>query len=255
MMRIRKLAMVAIIASSCVAGPTLSAHAQSWLDSASDALKSLGGGTSGGDTSGAGGLSEATVADGLREALAVGTERVIGQLSADGGFLKDPAVHIPLPDDLKRAQSMLEGVGLGAYGQEVETRLNRGAEEAMPEAGQILGNSIRQMTLADAKAILNGPQDAATQFFRRTAGPAIEGKLRPIIESSLNQVGALSAADTMLSQYKALPFVPDVKGDLVTHATTEAMDGLFLYLAEEEASIRENPAARTTDLLKTVFGQ
>ena len=237
------------------------APAQSFLDKANDALKSLGGSnaldsiTGGKSGSGAsGGLSEGTVADGLREALAVGTERVIGQLGATGGFLDDPTVHIPLPDDLKRAQDLLEAAGLGSYGDEVEKRLNRGAEEAMPEAGEILGGSIRQMTLDDAKSILNGPEDAATQFFRRTAGTEIEDRLRPVIESSLSEVGALTALDSMISKYKTLPFVPDVKGDLVNHATDEAMDGLFHYLAEEEAAIRANPAERTTDLLKTVFG-
>lgn len=241
------------------------APAQSFLDKANDALKSLGGsnaldsitgGESGSGASGgaAAGLSEGTVADGLREALAVGTERVIGQLGATDGFLDDPTVHIPLPDDLKRAQDLLDAAGLGSYGEEVEKRLNRGAEEAMPEAGAILGGSIRQMTLADAKSILNGPEDAATQFFRRTAGPEIEDRLRPVIESSLSEVGALSALDSMISKYKTLPFVPDVKGDLITHATDEAMNGLFHYLAEEEAAIRANPAERTTDLLKTVFG-
>jgi hypothetical protein len=233
------------------------ARAQSWLDKATETLDGLTGGDETGaasDDTAAGGLSEATVADGLREALAVGAERVVAQLGARGGFLDDPAVHIPLPDDLKRAQSLLEGAGLGQYGRDVETRLNRGAEEAMPRAGAILGDSITDLTLADAKAILNGPQDAATQYFRRTAGPAIEDELRPVIESSLQQVGALTALDAMLAQYETLPFVPDVKGDLVDHATDEAMDGLFRYLAEEEAAIRANPAERTTDLLKTVFG-
>lgn len=234
------------------------AKAQSFLDQAGDALKSLGesGGLgNGGDTGGTGaGLDQARIADGLREALAVGTERVIDQLGAEGGFLEDPTVHIPLPDDLKRAQSLLESAGFGGYGRAVEERLNRGAEEAMPEAGKVLGAAIRQMTLADAKAILNGPEDAATKFFRRTAGPEIEGRLKPIIERSLEEVGALTALDSMLSQYDTLPFVPDVKGDLVGHATDEAMDGLFHYLAREEAAIRADPAARTTDLLKTVFG-
>jgi len=228
------------------------AAAQSWLDKAGDALKSLQG--SGQSEGGGAGLSDARIVDGLKEALSVGADRVVADLGAAGGFLEDPQVHIPLPDDLRRAQELLAGVGLGSYGEEVERRLNRGAEAAMPEAGRILASSIRQMTLEDARGILDGPDDAATQYFRRTAGGEIEAALQPIIRAELEQVGALSALDRMLERYRTLPLVPDVSGDLSDHATAEAMDGLFLYLAREEAAIRENPAARTTELLQQVFG-
>lgn len=242
-----KKAALLIAASVILAAPP--AAAQSWLEKAGDALKTLQGSGGGGES-----LSEARIIDGLKEALSVGADRVVADLGAANGFMEDPQVHIPLPDDLRRAQDLLEGVGLGSYGEEVERRLNRGAEAAMPEAGQILASSIRQMTLEDARAILDGPDDAATQYFRRTAGGEIEAALKPIIRAELEQVGALTALDQMLERYRTLPLVPDVSGDLTEHATAEAMDGLFLYLAREEAAIRENPTARTTELLQEVFG-
>ncbi|MEQ8603759.1 MAG: DUF4197 domain-containing protein [Marivibrio sp.] len=257
MMKPARLLAAALLAAVPIASAALAtagpAAAQSWLDRAGDALKTLQGSSSsegGGDA----GLSEARIIDGLKEALSVGADRVVADLGADGGFLDDPEVHIPLPDDLRRAQELLEGVGLGGYGDEVERRLNRGAEAAMPEAGQILASSIRQMTLEDARGILDGPDDAATQYFRRTAGGEIEATLKPIIRAELEQVGALTALDRMLGRYRTLPLVPDVTGDLTAHATSEATDALFLFLAREEAAIRANPTARTTELLKEVFG-
>lgn len=237
-------------AVSAWSGPV---RAQSLLDSAKDILNQGLGGSQGGASGG--GLTGAEIEEGLREALAVGSRRVVAALGAADGFNADPVAHIPLPDGLKRAQSLLQKVGLGAMGEEVELKMNRAAEAAMDESGEVLVGAIRQMTLADARGILNGPDDAATRYLQRVAGGDIKGRVRPIVDRTLSEVGALAAADRMLGEYDKLPFVPDVKADLTEHATQGAYDGLFHYIAEEEAAIRADPAARTTDILKRVFSR
>ena len=240
-----------VIATSILATPT---SAAGLFDKAKELLQS---GTSGGDSSGTAGalLSSAEISDGLKEALRVGAEHVTADLGTTDGFFKDPVAFIPLPDSLKKARDLMKPLGLSSLGDEVELRMNRGAEAAMPAAKEVLVNAISNMTLADAKGILNGPDDAATQYLKRVGGGDIESRLRPIIDSTLKDVGAIQAMDAMLGKYKNIPFAPDVTASLTDHATEAAMGGLFHYIAQEEAAIRENPAKRTTDLLQKVFAQ
>ena len=232
---------------------TAPATAQNSLfDKAKNLLQS-GGGTSGGATSSL--LSSAEISDGLKEALRVGAETVTADLGTTDGFFKDPVAFIPLPDSLKKARDLMKPLGLSSLGDEVELRMNRGAEAAMPAAKEVLVNAISNMTLEDAKGILNGPKDAATQYLKRVGGTDIESRLRPIIDSTLKDVGAIQAMDAMMGKYKNIPFAPNVTASLTDHATEAAMGGLFHYIAQEEAAIRENPAKRTTDLLQKVFAQ
>jgi hypothetical protein len=228
-----------------------SAAAQSLFDNAKDLLK----GTLGGDGGATGGLAESEIADGLREALRIGSDLVVEQLGATDGFNLDPVAHIPLPEDLRTAQGYLKKVGLGALGDEVELKMNRAAETAMEDSGEIVVSAIEAMTLEDARGILEGPDDAATQYLARVAGDDIRARIKPVVDSALSEVGAINAVDTMLSSYRSIPFVPDVKGDLSAHATDGAFSGLFHYIAVEEKAIRENPTKRTTDLLKRVFSR
>ncbi len=207
----------------------------------------------GGDSAGV--LSQSEISDGLREALRIGAEQVTANLGATDGFFKDPTAFIPLPDTVRKARDLMKPLGLSSLGDEVELRMNRGAEAAMPAAKDVLTSAITNMTLDDAKAILNGPKDAATQYLKRVGGGDIESRLRPIIDSSLKEVGAIQALDQMLGQYKSIPFAPNVTTSLTDHATEAAMTGLFHYIAQEEAAIRENPAKRTTELLQKVFSQ
>lgn len=244
-----------IIATALFGAMALSAPAaaqSSLLDKAKNLLQS-GSGGSGGTASTV--LSSAEISDGLREALRVGAETVTADLGTTDGFFKDPVAFIPLPDSLKKARDLMKPLGLGSLGDAVELRMNRGAEAAMPAAKEVLVNAISNMTLEDAKGILNGPDDAATQYLKRVGGSDIESRLRPIIDSSLREVGAISALDTMMGRYKNIPFAPDVTTSLTDHATDAAMGGLFHYIAQEEAAIRENPAKRTTDLLQKVFAR
>jgi hypothetical protein len=201
------------------------------------------------------GLSSADITRGLKEALRIGSERVVDTLGVKDGFNTDPVVHIPLPDQLKTVQSMLSKVGLGSLGEEVELKMNRAAESAMEDSGEIVINAIQAMSVDDAKGILQGPDDAATQYLARVSGDDIKAKIRPIVDQALTEVGAVEALDKMMASYKKMPFVPDVKGDLTTHATEKAYEGLFHYVAQEEAAIRENPAKRTTELLQKVFSK
>jgi len=241
-----------VIAATAIASPV---YAQSWSDLTKGVVKEVTKQVTGegGSSSGMMGLSTEDITAGLKEALRVGSEKVVSQVGQADGYLGDPAIHIPLPDTLNTVHQTLNKFGFGALTQDVETRINRAAEAAAPEAKEVFWTAIQSMTLDDAKKILDGPKDAATQYFQRTMSAPLTERFTPIVESSLSQVGAIQAFDAMISQYKTVPFVPDVKTDLTAYSVSKALEGLFHYMAAEEAAIRTNPAARTTDLLKKVF--
>jgi hypothetical protein len=209
------------------------------------------------DTSSGGGLSSLTdgeIGGGLRQALRIGSERVVGQLGAADGFNLDTDIHIPLPDSLTSVHSALNMVGMSSLGDDLELRLNRAAERATPEAEALFFGAIDEMTLTDVREILTGPNDSATRYFQGKMSHPLAVAMEPIVSDALAEVGALQALDSMLGEYEALPFMPDVKTDLVTYVIEEALGGIFFYIAKEEAAIRENPVRRSTDLLRRVFG-
>lgn len=222
-----------------------------FLDRAKDALKGMGEAAPGGSSSS---LGTGEIAAGLREALRVGTERVVAQVGTVDGFNADPEIHIPLPGVLGDVQSTLKRVGMSRLADDLELRLNRAAEAAAPEAKELFFQAIREMTLDDVRGIYDGPDDAATRYFQGKMTPPLAERMTPIVDRSLADVGAVRSYDAMMAQYKAIPFVPDVKADLTEYVVEKAMDGIFHYVAEEEARIRNNPAARTTELLQKVFG-
>lgn len=241
-----------LVAAVAVLATNLSAAAQerNLLDDAFDVLRTIEESAPG--SSGAV-LSNGEITDGLREALRVGTARVVDALSRADGFNADPEIHIPLPDYLRDVQSALELVGAGGMGEDLELRLNRAAETAAPEARELFVDSISQMTLDDARAIYDGPDDAATRYFQRTMTPGLIERLRPIITTAMAEVGAVRTYDTMMRSYDSIPLMPDVKGELSDYAVGKTLDGLFYKLALEEQAIRRDPAARTTALLRKVF--
>ncbi|MEZ5528409.1 MAG: DUF4197 domain-containing protein [Porticoccaceae bacterium] len=200
------------------------------------------------------GLSVEEIASGLKEALKIGTGNVVSRLGTTDGFLADQEIHIPLPGQIQQAKSLLETVGMGASLADLETRLNRAAEAATPKAKQLFLNAISEMTIDDARNIYNGSEDAATQYFRQKMSGPLGEEMRPVIAESLNQVGAVQLYDNIAGQYKTLPFVPDLKTDLTDYTIAKGMDGIFYYLAKEEAAIRQDPAKQTTALLKKLFG-
>ena len=207
------------------------------------------------DTAPGGGvLSNAEIADGLREALRVGTDRAVGQVGALDGYNTDPEIHIPLPGSLKNVQSVLQGFGMAGLADDLELRLNRAAEAAAPEAKELFLQAISDMSLEDVQGIYNGPGDAATRYFQGKMAPPLAERMAPVVNDSLAEVGAIQSYDEMMGQYKTVPFVPDAKADLTDDVVEKGMDGLFHYVAQEEAAIRNNPAERTTEILQRVFG-
>ena len=221
------------------------AAAQNWLEKLEGAIR--GGGSSSG-------LTTREMSDGLLEALRVGTARVVARLGAVDGYNLDPAIHIPLPDTLRKVQSVLKSVGMSRYADDLELRLNRAAEVAAPEAKALFWQAIGEMTFDDVAQIFSGPDDAATRYFQRKMTPPLARRMTPVVARSLAEVGAIRSYDTMIAQYKSVPFVPDVKADLTAYTVDRALDGLFYHVAREEAAIRNDPAARTTELLRKVFG-
>lgn len=200
------------------------------------------------------GIDESTPTDGLREALVVGTGRAVERRARAGGYLGDALAEIAVPSKFNSAARALEIVGRSDLVEEFKTSMNRAAEAAAPVARDVFFKSIRQMTFDDAMAILNGHETAATEFFRRTAGPELALRFSPIVEDKLAQVGATQRFATLMDRIEALPLVDKPVFDLTEYVTGEALDGLFDTLAEEERRIRTDPVARTTELLRRWFG-
>lgn len=199
-------------------------------------------------------LSNSEIIAGLKQALEIGSTKVVSNLGRTDGFYRDPKIHIPLPGQLQRVDKALETIGMSSLTDDLELRLNRAAELATPRAKELFINSITQMTISDAKTILTGPDNAATQYLRKTMGAELADDMKPIVANALAQAGAIKAYDNTMGQYQNIPFMPDVKADLNDFVVNKALDGIFYYVAAEEKAIRENPAQRTTDLLKKVFG-
>jgi hypothetical protein len=218
-----------------------------------DAARGVLGGVLGGQGA-PGGLTVGEIAAGLKEALRVGSGRVVDRVGASGGFNLDPAIRIPLPGPLQSVRDVLSRLGLSGMADDLQDRMNRAAEVASDKARPIFFGAIERMTLDDALAIYDGPSDAATRYFEREMTPPLTHEMRPVVDDALREAGAVRAYDSMIGRYRAVPFVPDVKADLSDHTVRGGLSGIFHYLAREEAAIRESPAARTTDILKRVFG-
>ncbi len=199
-------------------------------------------------------LSIDDISNGLKQALSAGTQQVVNQLGQADGFNADPIIRIPLPRALVSAREVAAKVGLSGSFDSLETRLNEAAEKAVPNARRLFLSAISQMTLADARGILQGPDDSATQFFRRTMGSQLSDSMRPIIDNSLSQVGAVRGFQQLLASYRQIPFAPPVEADLTAHVLEKGMQGIWHYIALEERVIRENPIKRTTELMRRVFG-
>lgn len=190
----------------------------------------------------------------FKQALRIGSEAVVARLGGVDGFNADPAVHIPLPENLDRAKSMLSAIGMASVFDDLELRLNRAAEIATPIAQELFLQSINEMSFEDVTDIYQGPKDSATRYFRERMSPSLAEQMHPIVEESLSQAGAMQVLEQLLERYRAIPFAPAVDLDMPDYVVQKGLDGIFLYLAQEEAAIRENPVRQTTDLLKKVFG-
>lgn len=212
----------------------------------------------GGIEAGQTGGSELTLAEidaGLRQALEIGTERVASQIGVVDGYWKDPQIQIPLPGRLGQVQNELAKLGLSGPLDDVQLRMNRAAEDAVPAGKQIVIDAVKSITIEDALSILRGGDSAATDFLRNRTEASLRQTFTPYVESALDSSGAYRALDSVTASQPLLAIAAtDYKSDLTSFAVQFGLDGLFTYLAVEEKKIRDNPVARTTELLRRVFG-
>jgi hypothetical protein len=199
-------------------------------------------------------LTTAEVVQGLKEALIKGISTGSDLASKVDGYFKNSEIKIPFPPEVKKVEDRLRQLGLGNEVDKFVMTLNRGAEDAAKEAKPIFIEAIRSMTIQDAWAILKGEPDAATQYLKRTTSGLLKEKFKPVIQNSLSKVNATKYYGDIVSRYNQIPFVTKVNPDLDDYATDKAIEGLFVMIAKEEKNIRANPVARTTEILRKVFG-
>ncbi len=211
-----------------------------------------------GDAGGALGTAVLTNDDivaGLKEALANGTESAINTLGQTDGFFGDSLVKIAMPDELTKIESALRALKQDRYADDFVLTMNRAAESAVPQASAVIGDAIRQMSFSDASNILNGPDDAATQYFRKVGESQLFANMLPIVQEATAQTGVTAAYKSAIGRAGAAASLLGGDAlDIDKYVTNKSMDGLFLMIAKEEKQIRENPLARSSDLLKRVFG-
>jgi hypothetical protein len=198
-------------------------------------------------------VTQTEVASGLKQALEVGIKSGSSKASQTDGYYGNSLIRIPFPKDVQRVENTLRQVGLGNEVDKFILTLNRGAEDAAKSAVPIFVSAIRQMTIQDAWAILKGDKDAATQYLIRTTSQQLYTAFNPIMVQSLEKTNATKYYADLVNRYNKVPLVQKVNPDLDDYATQKAIDGLFILVAQEEANIRENPVARTTELLRRVF--
>jgi hypothetical protein len=199
-------------------------------------------------------LSNKDAAGGLKEALTQGAGKAVSLLGRTDGFLGNPQVKIPLPESLQNVEGMMRSFGMGKYADELVTAMNRAAEAAVPEAKTLLVNSIRQMSVQDAKAVLGGGDDAATQYFRRTTAEPLAGKFRPIVAKAMAKVKLAQKYDEFAGKAAKFGLVKEADTHLENYVTQKALDGLYLMIAAEEKAIRKDPVAAAGNLAQKVFG-
>lgn len=203
-------------------------------------------------------LDDSTIIKGLKEALATGTERAVNEVAKPDGYFGNSLIKIMLPGKVQKAADLLGTVGYQKQVDDFVLSMNRAAEKAAPQAANYFGDAIREMTVDDARGLLNGGDRAATDFFEKKTRAKLYNAFKPTVGKTMGEVGTVKAFQDMVGKYQALPlaaFGGKPSLDLDDYVTNKALDGLFTMVAAEEKKIRTNPAARTTDLLKTVFGK
>lgn len=191
---------------------------------------------------------------GLKEALTQGAGKAVDLLGKKDGFLGNAKVKIPLPESVQKVEGILRGLGMGKKADELVTAMNRAAEAAVPEARTLLVNSIKQMSVEDAKAILTGGDDSATQYFRRTTSGPLAEKFKPMVKSAMDKVQVAKKYDQLAGKASTYGLVREEDAQLENYVTKKALDGLYLMIAEEEKAIRKNPLGAAGSLAQKVFG-
>lgn len=229
-------------------------HATSLSDFGKSVMKQYG--TPGVASSAAGStLPDSEIADGIKQALAKGTKNAVNQLGRSGGFWGNPSTQIPLPGPIANLESVLDKAGAGAQLDQLHESINRAAEQAVPVAANVFSEAVKKLTLKDVRGILNGPQDAATQYFKRTTSSTLTAKFEPIVARVDSKVGLAQKYNQVMSKAGPMASMMGSKVNLNDYVTKQALNALFVKVADEEKAIRTNPAARTTDVLKRVFAK
>jgi hypothetical protein len=200
------------------------------------------------------GLSEKDAADGIREALINGTGESVKLVSMVDGYWGNPEIKIPFPAEAKEMESKLRSIGMGKKVDEFNESMNRAAEKAGAEAKPIFITAIKSLTVKDAIGIVKGQDNAATLYLKNTTSPQLIDKFQPVIKASLDNVNATKYWGDLVSMYNKIPLVRKMNPDLAQYVTQKAIDGLFVMIAKEELKIRKDPVARTSELLRKVFG-
>lgn len=199
-------------------------------------------------------LSSADASAGLKKALGQGINVAVAKLGVAGGFANDPKVKIPLPPKLAKAEGAMRMLGMGGQADELESAMNRAAEAAVPESKVLLQQALKQMTVEDAKKILTGGNDAATQYFKRVTYSPLQVKFAPIIDRETRKVKLTETYDAVAQKGVALGVLKPEDASLQSYVTQKTLDGLYLKMAEEERAIRADPLGQGSDLIKKVFG-
>jgi hypothetical protein len=242
-MRICRLFLALILAVFFICGSPLQVFAglSDIINSARDVL------------GGSGSLTDDEIIAGLKEALAIGTEKAVSIVSRPDGYYKNSAIKIPLPEPVQKAEKFLRASGYGQKVDAFELSMNRAAERAAPEAKAIFLDAIKEMRVDDAKKILNGRDNEATLYFEDKTSSRLEKIFKPIVEDAMGEVGVTRSFQDLNAKVESMPFGRSLSFDLDQYVTDGALKGLFKMLAEQERQIRTDPAARVTDLLQKVF--
>ncbi len=199
-------------------------------------------------------LSNKDAAAGLKEALAKGSQAAVATLGKQDGFLGNERVKIPLPESLHKVEGMMRGLGMGKYADELVSTMNHAAEAAVVEAKPLLVNAVKNMSVQDAKGILTGGQDAATQYFKRTTSDALAAKFLPVVAKATQKVKLADKYNEFAGKGAKFGLVDAKDADLNSYVTRKALDGLFLMIAEEEKKIRQDPVGAASGIISKVFG-
>ena len=199
-------------------------------------------------------LSNTEATNGLKAALIQGAEKAVSKLGATDGFFGNKEVKIPLPDALKKAEKGMRVLGMGKQADELVLKMNRAAEAAVPEAKALLVDSVKKMSVADAKAILAGGDDAATQYFKKTTSAPMAEKFLPIVKKATENVKLAQQYNKFSEMGNKFGLVKKEQVNLEQYVTQKTLDGVYLMMAKEEAAIRKDPVGQSSSLLKKVFG-
>ncbi len=202
-----------------------------------------------------GGLNDAKIASGLKEALQIGTQNAVNLTGRLDGYFRNEVIKILMPEKLQTLEKGLRLVGYGPRVDEFVLSMNRAAERAAPRAKAIFWDAIGEMSFEDARKILNGGDTAATDYFQDKTTDRLAAAFRPVVDKAINEVGVTRRYKELIGRYEAIPFVTSERFDIDQYVVTKALDGLFYVVGEEERKIRTNPTARVTDLLKEVFAK